>query len=557
MDPARILREAQAKQAAANKPLPLLNWTLQNRPMLIPDRPFSLASHPYLAGIYEAQARRMIVYKSGQMGISEYLLSYALHACDQRRANVLYTFPNDALVSDFSSARLGPAIEASDYLNQIVVEGGGGEGKRGADRVTLKRIRNRFLYFRGAVVKPSGLAPQLKSIDADVLILDELDEMDPRAPSIARKRLGHSMIAEERAISTPTYPERGIHAEWLHSDQREWHVQCGRCGNRQTITINDVVIERDALDRPTRWHKNQHGAFAACRKCGREIDRLGTGEWVAIYPSRETVGFHVTKLFSGAASLDGLIKALQTTDETKRREAYNQDLGEPYTPRGGQLTDEVLNVCRRDYVHGVPPRNAVDAEAYKSAPVMGIDVGRVLHSVIRTFNPETGERRQIWCGELSWDELIPTMRRFGVQTDVIDALPETTKAREAQAALPPGTLWLSYYPNQALGSKDKDAINIKFDEGTVLQDRTRTLDTTFAMFVDSVNTLPANAADIRDYYAHLKASVRVLETNKQGEMVARYVETGPDHYAHAENYCSAARFVAGQRGGIGGSGVYL
>ena len=47
-------------------------------------------------------------------------------------------------VSDFAAARLGPAIEASPYL-QALITPAGGQGKRGADRIQLKRVGDRFL----------------------------------------------------------------------------------------------------------------------------------------------------------------------------------------------------------------------------------------------------------------------------------------------------------------------------------------------------------------------------------------------------------------------------
>jgi len=502
--------------------------------MLIPDRPFDLRRHGYLTDLYNCTAQKMIVYKAGQLGVSEYLVSYALHAADERRATVLYVMPTDVHVSDFSSARIGPAIEASDYLSSIVVEGSATGGKRGADRVTLKRVRNRFLYLRGAQVDPKGNANQLKSIDADVLIIDEQDEMDPRAIPIAEKRLGHSLIAEWRKVSTPTYGGFGIHAEWLKSDQREWFVRCEHCGEWQPITIKNVVTEWDELERPRRWHGDDNTAWAACQKCGKPIDRLGQGEWVATRPGVEVAGFHVTKLFSPATQLIGLVKALDTVDETERKEAFNQDLGEPYTPRGGKLTDDQLDACRRDYAHG--PK-------FKEACVMGVDVGRVLHTVIRgAIQPETGERPQRWAGEVeSWDRLPALMKLYNVKSTVIDALPETTKAREFQAMYPSGTVWLAYYVTQKTGSKNEDPRDWDWNKGVVHLDRTRTLDEMYAGIVGKTSTFPGHAKDIRDYYEHLKAPVRVVEDGPHGEKVALYVEgTNPDHYAHAENYCEVA-----------------
>src|SRR4030067_1219918 len=184
----------------------LLAWTSVHRRMLKIGVPFDLTRHAYMRAIYENQARRLVVYKASQLGASEYALSYALHAADARGGTGLYILPTDASGSDFSSARLGPAMEASPYLEGIVIEGGAaevdGHKMRGADRVTLKRVRGRVIYLRGGEGEPGGGGAQVETIDADVLILDEVDEMDPRAPSIAVSALGHAPIGEEAGGST-------------------------------------------------------------------------------------------------------------------------------------------------------------------------------------------------------------------------------------------------------------------------------------------------------------------------------------------------------------------
>jgi len=535
----------------------LLTWTMLHRRMLIPERPFDLAGHPFLREVYESRARVLVVRKASQVGASEYLITYGLHGADQRGATVLYLFPTDTHVSDFSAARLGPALEASPYLAQVVEEGGPpavkgtGGRRRGADRVTLKRVRDRFVYFRGAQVGKDGSAPQLKSIDADVLILDEVDEMDSRAPEIALKRLGHSRIAEERWVSTPSYPGMGIEGAWERSDQREWHVRCGHCGHWQALTIDHVVTEWDSLQRPTRWNGQrpdrskpdlsgrdraanvpyEDRAWAACERCGGKVDRLGRGEWVATWPGRDVVGFHPTKLHSPRVELIDIVRALQTTDETRRKECYNQDLGLPYVPRGGQLTGAILDKCRREYGHGVLPA--------KQGTVMGVDVGKVLHGVIRA-RTEDGSM-QVWAGEVdSFEELGRMCRRYNVQRLVIDALPETRKARELQQVLGEGVVWLAYYVSQRIGTKRAEPIQWDNDNGVVNLDRTRSLDRMLSRFYEGVATLPGDAREIPGYYEHMTGPVRVIEDGPGGERVARYVCQGADHLFHAENYAMVA-----------------
>lgn len=517
--------------------LSLLDWTMQYRSLLIPGRRLDFRRHAYLIDIYSCAANEAIFCKAAQMGLSEYLISWEIHGCDQRDATALHVFPTDKHVSDFSAARLGPAIDASLYLQSIVVAGTSPGGIKGADRITLKRFRDRFLYFRGAKVDPKGMANQLKSIDADLLGIDEVDEMDPRAPIIAEKRLGHSAIAERRRVSTPTFPGHGIDVDWRRSDQREWHIKCQACGKLQFMTIHGAVTEWDELERPTEWHGREEGrAWIACEKCGREINRLAAGEWVALQPASDVAGFHLTKLFSPLSSLDAIIANLQQLDETKRREAFNQDLGLPYRPRGGGLTDADIEKCRREYGHGA----VADEVVY-----MGVDVGSLLHVVIRAApDAETGERRQRLATITDWSGLDALVAQFRPRVVVIDALPETTKAREFQARHPQGTVYLCYYPNQAVGGKTPEAAVANFDDGVINADRTRTLDETFADFYAGLATLPENFEAVADYAAQVKAPVRVLRTTSSGFQIATYVEAGADHYAHAENYCRiAARYA--------------
>ena len=521
---AALLAKRQ-RQAGGSGKLDLLTWSILRRNQLKPGVPFDLPGHLYLAELYEQRHRRTVVKKAGQMGVSELAVSAALWTCDVREGTVLYIFPTATAVSDFSSARIGPAIEASPYLGQLVTSVTS-EGRRGADRVGLKRVRDRFLYLRGAQIDKEGRAAQLKSVDADFVILDELDEMDSRAPAIAEKRLGHSLLDEMLYISTPTFPNRGIDAEYQRSDQRQWFIPCPHCGHKQVLTIAHVVQEWDELKRPVMWHgRGENRAYCACEKCGQELDRLAQGEWVPAHPGREFAGYHLSKLFFGRGNLYHIVQNLQELDETKRREAFNQDLGETFTPAGGKLTAEELDGCVREYA-----LKRIASER----PVMGVDIGAVHHVIIRGAPDEEGERplrlaRQV----VNFEEIGQLINEYKVASCVIDARPETTKVRELQASFRKGVIWLADYTELA----DESPVKWDKERGRVLIDRTRLLDATYSRFRLQQNTLPANGRGLRDYYAQLQAPTRM---EPDGRNRIHYVEDGPDHYAHAENYATAA-----------------
>lgn len=523
------LAERERRRRAA-RDLPLLDWMHKHRSQLAPYRSFDIKNHKYLVDIYNCKAQKMVLYKAAQMGISEYMISCALYGCSTLMATTLYIFPTDGSASDFATERLGPAIDASDYINSLVTTG----TERGADRVKLKRIGDRFLYFRGAKVNKEGKAPQLKSVAADQIIIDEVDECDQRAIPLAQKRLGHSQIALERYGSTPSYEGVGIHALYQQSDKRRWFIPCSACGHQQNVTIENVVTNEDALGRPTEWYGQEDGkAYAACSKCKRKLDLSVDGEWIAEHPHIDTAGFHVTKFAAPWVKIDAIIESLGKIDETTRREATNQDLGLPYEAQGLSVTKSLLRSLRRNYGHG----------AMRGRPCyMGVDVGSVLHVVVREAqHPETGERKQLYAGTVgTFDDLIQLIAVYKPATIVCDALPETRKVRETQDELRRGTFWACYYDNIETGSKRDESTAWKRREGTVTADRTRTLDETVARFVGKDNTLPGYIDDIADYADQVTAPVRIVEAKVNGTRVAKYVCSVADHYFHAENYCTIA-----------------
>lgn len=543
----------------------LLDWMKLYRPMLSQDRPFDLVEHKYLIGIYSDEHPECVYKKAGQMGISEMLLSRGVWSADQRNANVLYVFPTDRNVSEFSAARLGPAIEneVSPYLSSIVVGARSQSGGRGADRVSLKRVRNRFIYFRGGQVKPDGKAPQLKSVDADVVFIDERDEHDNRTPSIARKRLDNSDIKEFISASTPTYKGVGIDAEFEESDKRLFFLRCDHCGERQPLTLESLILDWDKLERPLAWNgKDSGNPFCACRRCHKALDRLGDGEWVAEHPSRAVHGYHIVGLLSQKKSLAAIIDDLHSTNETKRKEAFNQGLGYTYkSPQSLSLNDAVLKACVRDYgfmrawqlIDEQTKRTVGYAEVFA-----GIDVGAVLHIVIRAKLPN-GDRPLLYAGYVGgFDEAEKVLKDHKVKNAVIDGLPETHAVRKFQSAFPRNSIWLAYYDQAGVDKTDAPYI---WDAKKLIvhMDRTRSMDKTMEMFYEAAagrpgNTLPANIESVQDYLKQLKSPERKVITNERGEQRAVYIESNDDHFFHSDNYQSAAMACPYAMGWTRGSG---
>lgn len=515
--------------------IPLYDYALRHRPYLKPDVPIDFSMHPQQIGVYQCQADEIVLMKSAQVGGSEFMISLAFWVADVMKGTVIYLLPTMADISDFSTARFNPAVECSDYFASIVVSG----GKGGVDRIGLKRIGDRYIYLRSV----GGKGAQLKSIPADAVFYDEVDEMNERVFALAEKRL-ESPTSQKRQVwtSTPTYHNVGIDRFFQGSDMRRWHVRCEGCNTWQPITIRSVVTEWDDLNRPMAWYGQSDGTgYPVCYRCKKRLPRDGSGRWIAERPSNRRAGFHLTKLASPhtvyyrAGDDNCVIARLQQVNEEARRQAWNQDLGEPYKPSGTRIDFKAVT---RDYT-------LVTHHARNNRQVfMGVDVNLLRYCVIRLSpDPETGESPLLWHGEVSnFGEVSQLMERFNVDLCVVDAMPEveqTTRFWQEHY----GKVWMCRYEDKI----GPHFFSFKAEVGEVRVDRTRSLDETFGRFYAAAsgrggNTLPIDIENHATYCAHLSSPVRMIET-RQGRSVAVYRHTTADDYAHAENYCMIASVI--------------
>lgn len=190
-----------------------------------------------LADIAGDDHELIVIQKSAQVGVSELLVNLALWAADSGyagRGNVLFLMPTQNQMDDFAQARFDKAIQDSAYLRSRLQPEP--PRRKGADSKRLKRLGNGYIYLRGADSRR-----QIATVDADLVILDEFDQMGEGVLELARKRLGSSRRGRIIVASTPRLPEAGINALYLQSDQRRYFLTCQTCGLEQALSWPDNV----------------------------------------------------------------------------------------------------------------------------------------------------------------------------------------------------------------------------------------------------------------------------------------------------------------------------
>lgn len=524
----------------------------------IDDQEFSLERFPCLAEIYEDDHPHVVIIKPAQRGVSEMAVTKTLHALDvgarywnlpKNGLNVGYLFPTQAALSDFSKERIGDLKNESEYLGKLF--------ESSYDAVTFKQIGASYLYLRGAWSKSA-----LKSFPADFLVLDEYDEMDQRAIALARRRMNASLLGRELDISTPTLPARGIHSEYLRSDQRVWETQCSRCGEFQELDFfRDVRAAGHPWDDWKHWpaQRVQDAEIAIhCPACREQIDRCGPGRWRAKHPENTIVrGYWVPWWPFSFVSLTTLALRAISTDPGEVEEFYRSDLGLPYEAAGSRITDAMMQALN-DLDGGRLP-----ADVLWSRTTMGIDVGAVFNYRISSTGPDGIRYVRAIGTARSWDDLSNLMSRYKVRQCIVDGMPEIHGSK-AFAMKHRGKVFRAFYPKTTDGKlfrqpeapAQKKMLRKKRtdeadDSDTIQINRTMAMDLVFSLIAEGQERWPA-AALTQEVIDQMCAPVRVVTKDSRGQEVAMWEHTLPDHYFHATVYdIVAQRILPKAVGGLG------
>ena len=459
-------------------------------------------------------APRQCYKKGAQMGVTEINVLKSMHGLifSKYPQGVLYLFPTNLDVSDFSKGRFGSLIR--DNPKEV------GHYVSDTDAVSIKRVQKAMLYLRGAraTTKIEGIkksSSQLKGVPVDRVVYDEIDEMEPSMVDLARERLSHSEIKEEASLSTPSIPDYGIDKLYQASDQRIRMIRCEHCG---TETCLETEFPECFLE------TSSGKVIRVCKKCRQEIFPWN-GRWIAQYPerSRDLVGWWISQLNSAYVDPGAILKAFNDPPNGNITEVYNSKLGMAYVAAENRLSiSDIYSCCGQD----------VMSTKETNPCAMGVDVGKLLHLVVGFKSRENVFEICYVARVSSFNDLHDIANRFNVQCCVIDMEPEMRKAREFQAA--------EDYPVFLCDYQDSVKKGPQWDEENKLikVHRTEICDTTHELFTKpGVLTLPRRCDEVDRFAQQARNIAKVLEEDPEtGSREYRYRKLGEDHYRHALNY---------------------
>jgi len=435
---------------------------------------------------------KLVVMKCVQTGWTFMAIVTAFWFLDIKREPVLYMMPTEHQLGAFVKSRFNPFIINSPYI---------AEGFD-TDSVGLKMGWGQPLNFRGAASPKS-----LIEFSAGMVIHDEKDPMDPEGIEASRGRLQAMTHKWELALSNPKLPEQGIDIDYMEGSQGRAALWCPEC--------KEFVVP----EWPDSANRN-HPYDVMCPSYDHKLDKM-QGEWIHKNPKAPHRSYSMSHFLSPRVTPLEMLNDYDAIhgDASKMEAFHNLRLGQPWAAAGTRITD----------VSGLPSMGEMTA-SYDRQSVMGVDVGTLLHVVVRrTFGGI------LWAGNLvgdaQWEELGRMMHAYNVEHCAIDVRPETTKASDF-AKLFPGMVSLVEYNPNPLATDDSwgEKNGVPLYSGL----RTPMIDKAMALILGKTEGVPSNLPT--DFWDHFRAVTRQHVTRNDGKKYVSYVNTKPDHYVHAFNY---------------------
>jgi phage terminase large subunit GpA-like protein len=206
------------------------------------------------------------------------------HAAHLDPCPMLLVQPKDDAAEQFSKERIGPMVEATPVLKDLV---GSSKTRNAKETLHFKAFPGGFLALVGA-----GSPDNLARRPVRIVMYDEVDkypvtrEGDPIDLGDERMATFVNWLSV-RACSPTVEEESRIEASWLSSDQRRASLACPHCAHRQFLDFFKHV----EWDRDGAAHKTKTAAIycEACQRPWNEGERLR---------ALSTIRWHQTRAFT-------------------------------------------------------------------------------------------------------------------------------------------------------------------------------------------------------------------------------------------------------------------
>jgi len=384
---------------------------------------------PYLREIMDqlsvySSTQRIVLMFAAQLGKTEVGLNWLGYNAHHHPGPMLTVLPTLEVRRRWVLQRLNPLRRETPAIRELV---GKMKTRDAANSEDVWEFPDGFCVLGG-----SNAPASLASMPIRDVLCDEVD----RFPWEAGQEGDPLGLIDERTktyqdrkvllVSTPTVKGLSrIEAEYLRSDQREYHVPCPSCGHFQALRWKRADGSYGLV------HIEATGAVRyACESCGELFDEhhktrmLAEGRWVARFPDRRVRGYHLNGLYSplglGFTWAELWQKWQDVHGDTANLKRFiNTTLGETWEEQGDSIDDLALIARLETYADNLPLRvivAGVDVQKDRlEASIVGfaeLEEAYLLDHLILPGDTAMGD---------VWDDLAEALKDARVERAIVDA----------------------------------------------------------------------------------------------------------------------------------------
>jgi phage terminase large subunit GpA-like protein len=354
--------------------LSVSEWAIRNRvlPKGTTSRPGPFKPEKFqiemMDCILNPLVHEVVVQKSTQIGYSDAVLNNVCgYFIDADPKPIMFVQPTIDNAKDYGKKRITPMIEACPALRAKIKAP---TSRRAGNTLALKEFPGGFLKLTGA---NSGAG--LRSDPVPIVLFDEIDgypiDVDGEGDPVSIGTRRTDSFADHKIVrgSTPAKPKgiSPIERDFLRSDMRRFYVPCPFCGFDQVLWWRDPATKVYRLFYSVNADGQVDAASVAflCAGCQKKIPErykqqmLNTGAWVAEFPDRPIVGFHLNALYSPwrenwPALAQEWHEANKENNPEKLKAFINLRLGETWEEQGDAIETSALKGRLEEYHSEVP-----------------------------------------------------------------------------------------------------------------------------------------------------------------------------------------------------------
>jgi phage terminase large subunit GpA-like protein len=318
--------------------------------------------------ILDPLVHEVVIQKSTQVGYSDAVINNICgYFIDADPKPIMLVQPTIDNAKDYGKKRITPMIESCPALRAKIKPP---TSRRAGNTLALKEFPGGFLKLTGA---NSGAG--LRSDPVPVVLFDEVDgypiDVDGEGDPIAIGTRRTDGFADYKIVkgSTPAKPKgiSPIERDFLRSDMRRFYVPCPFCSVKQVFWWRDPLskLYRLFYSVDADGQVDPESVAYICTGCQKKIPErykqqmLNGGEWVAEFPDRMTVGFHINALYSPwrenwHALAQEWHEANKEGNPEKLKAFINLRLGETWEEQGDAIEAVALKARLEAYQAEVP-----------------------------------------------------------------------------------------------------------------------------------------------------------------------------------------------------------